>query len=173
MGEVLYVYAIGRDGHQLPQGIEAVDGSDRLSAVGSDGLTAFVTPVDDVDFSQGVIDARAKDVEWLGALGYRHQNVMVALMRGGTIIPLRAFTLFHYRMHALFGSLPDRCDHTRREFGSGRSQCLRGMRSVRLGMPDGRRSLCAAELRRPDAAAAHAASDLPQGWWDQREGIVS
>src|SRR5215212_574560 len=94
MGEVLYVYAIGRDGHQLPQGIEAVDGSDRLSAVGSDGLTAFVTPVDDVDFSQGVIDARAKDVEWLGALGYRHQNVMVALMRGGTIIPLRAFTLF-------------------------------------------------------------------------------
>ena len=27
-------------------------------------------------------------------LGYRHQSVMAALMRGGTIIPLRAFTLF-------------------------------------------------------------------------------
>ena len=33
-------------------------------------------------------------VEWLGAIGYRHQAVMSALMRGGTVIPLRAFTLF-------------------------------------------------------------------------------
>lgn len=94
MGEVLYVYAIGREGHSLPDAIEAVDGSSRLTAVTASGLAAFATPVDDVDFSQGVIDARAKDVEWLGALGYRHQNVMAALMRGGTIIPLRAFTLF-------------------------------------------------------------------------------
>jgi hypothetical protein len=82
---ILYVYAIGRAGHPLPDDVEAVDGG---------GLTAFVSPVDEVEFSQPVIDARAKDVEWLGAIGYRHQNVMNALMRGGTIIPLRAFTLF-------------------------------------------------------------------------------
>lgn len=82
---ILYVYAIGRGGHPLPDDVEAVDGG---------GLTAFVTPVDEVEYSQPVIDARAKDVEWLGAIGYRHQNVMNALMRGGTIIPLRAFTLF-------------------------------------------------------------------------------
>ena len=82
---ILYVYAIGRTGHPLPDDVEAVDGG---------GLTAFFSPVDEVEFSQPVIDARSKDVEWLGAIGYRHQSVMAALLRGGTIIPLRAFTLF-------------------------------------------------------------------------------
>jgi hypothetical protein len=94
MPEILYVYAIARAGQPMPERVEAVDGSDRLSVVTSGELAAFFTPVDDVDFSQGVIDARAKDVEWLGSIGYRHQSVMNALMHGGTIIPLRAFTLF-------------------------------------------------------------------------------
>src|SRR5438132_10854990 len=82
---ILYVYAIGRAGHPLPDDVEAVDGG---------GLSAFFAPVDEVEFSQPVIDARSKDVEWLGRIGYRHQSVMTALMRGGTLIPLRAFTLF-------------------------------------------------------------------------------
>jgi hypothetical protein len=94
MPDIHYVYAIARAGHALPERVEAIDTSDRLNAVTAGELTAFVTPVDDVDFSQGVIDARAKDVEWLGGIGYRHQSVMSALMHGGTIIPLRAFTLF-------------------------------------------------------------------------------
>jgi len=94
MPEILYVYAIARAGHPMPTRVEAIDGSDRLDVVAAGELSAFVTAVDDVDFSQGVIDARAKDVEWLGAIGYRHQSVMNALMHGGTIIPLRAFTLF-------------------------------------------------------------------------------
>jgi len=92
--DILYVYAIARAGHSLPERVEAIDGSDRLNAVTAGDIVAFVTPVDDVDFSQGVIDARAKDVEWLGSIGYRHQSVMSALMHGGTIVPLRAFTLF-------------------------------------------------------------------------------
>ncbi len=92
--QILYVYAIGRAEHPLPEGTEAVDGSDRLAAVQAGDLSAFYTAVDDLDFSQPVIDARSKDVEWLGAIGYRHQAVMTALMRGGTVIPLRAFTLF-------------------------------------------------------------------------------
>jgi len=85
--EVLYVYAIGRAGHALPDELDVV-------ALHVDGLTAFYAVVDAVEYSQAVIDARSKDVEWLGAIGYRHQSVMSALMRGGTVIPLRAFTLF-------------------------------------------------------------------------------
>jgi hypothetical protein len=92
--EVLYVYAIGRSGHAVPERVEAVDGSDHIASVEADGLTAFYTAVDAVEFSQPVIDSRSKDVEWLGAIGYRHQSVMAALMQGGTVIPLRAFTLF-------------------------------------------------------------------------------
>ncbi|MGH9419967.1 MAG: GvpL/GvpF family gas vesicle protein [Thermoanaerobaculia bacterium] len=94
MPDVLYVYAIARAGHPMPSPVDAIDGSGRIDVVTAGALAAFVTPVDDVDFSQGVIDARAKDVEWLGSIGFRHQSVMNALMHGGTIIPLRAFTLF-------------------------------------------------------------------------------
>lgn len=99
---ILYVYAIGRAGHPVPDDVEAVDGS---------GLTAFVAPVDEVEFSQPVIDARSKDVEWLGRIGYRHQSVMAELMRGGTIIPLRAFTLF--KTHA---TLKHHLDENREQF---------------------------------------------------------
>jgi hypothetical protein len=94
MPDVLYVYAIGHASHPLPERVEAINGSNRVGNVVAGDVAAFVTPVDDVEFSQGVIDARAKDVEWLGGIGYRHQSVMSALMRGGTIVPLRAFTLF-------------------------------------------------------------------------------
>ena len=87
MPQVLYVYAIGKAGHPLPEDVD-------VASIDSDGLTAFYAAVDAVEFSQPVIDARSKDVEWLGAIGYRHQTVMSALMRGGTVIPLRAFTLF-------------------------------------------------------------------------------
>ncbi len=91
---ILYVYAIGRAGHPEPERVEAIDGSDVVRIIPCGALAAFATPVDPAEFSQPVIDARSKDVEWLGAIGYRHQSVMAALMRGGTILPLRAFTLF-------------------------------------------------------------------------------
>lgn len=94
VAQVLYVYAIAGADHPMPVRAEAVDGSDHLAMVQGNGLGAFYTAVDGADFSQAVIDARSNDVEWLGAIGYRHQAVMSALMRGGTIIPLRAFTLF-------------------------------------------------------------------------------
>jgi hypothetical protein len=90
----LYVYAIGRADHPLPGEVEAIDGSAHVDVVVDGRLAAFCSRVELDDFSQAVIDARANDVEWLGAIGYRHQSVMMALMRGGTILPLRAFTLF-------------------------------------------------------------------------------
>jgi len=84
---VLYVYAIGRASHPVP------DDND-VTVLKAGNLAAFYSLVDAAEYSQPVIDARSKDVEWLGAIGYRHQSVMSALMRGGTVIPLRAFTLF-------------------------------------------------------------------------------
>ena len=85
MSDILYVYAIGRGRHPA---------SDEVRKLESGELAAFYAPVDAADYSQEAIDARSKDVEWLGAIGYRHQSVMTELMRGGTVIPLRAFTLF-------------------------------------------------------------------------------
>lgn len=93
----LWTYAIARAGHPLPQRVEAIDGSTSVQSVESSGLAAFVTPVDLREYSQQAVDAHAGDIEWLGAIGYRHQAVMQALMNGGTVIPLRAFTLFGSR----------------------------------------------------------------------------
>ena len=90
----LWLYAIGRAGHPLPQRAEAVDGSDRVDAITEGPLVGFATPVDLRAYSQQTVDSHAGDIEWLGAIGYRHQSVMQSLMSGGTVIPLRAFTLF-------------------------------------------------------------------------------
>jgi len=92
--DILYVYAVGRAGQQAPLEAEAVDGSSRIDGFDEGPLCAFFTRVDGAEFSQEGIDRRAGDLEWLGAIGYRHQATTAALMRGGTIVPLRAFTLF-------------------------------------------------------------------------------
>ncbi|HSP33405.1 MAG TPA: GvpL/GvpF family gas vesicle protein [Thermoanaerobaculia bacterium] len=90
----LWLYAIGRAGHPVPEGVEAIDGSSNLEMIVEGPLSAFVTPVDLRGYSQVAVDAHAGDLAWLGAIGYRHQAVMQALMNGGTVIPLRAFSLF-------------------------------------------------------------------------------
>ncbi|HEX2059841.1 MAG TPA: GvpL/GvpF family gas vesicle protein [Thermoanaerobaculia bacterium] len=89
---MIYVYAITRDA-VTPDG-EAVDGSHRFGTTSAGNLCAVFTPVRAEEFSQDVIDRRAGDLEWLGAIGYRHQAVMAELMKKTTLVPLRAFTLF-------------------------------------------------------------------------------
>ena len=89
---VLYVYAITRDA--VTPEAEAVDMSRHFDAVEAAGVAAVFTRVSREQFSQDVIDARSKDLEWLGAIGYRHQDVVSDLMKRTAIVPLRAFTLF-------------------------------------------------------------------------------
>lgn len=89
---ILYVYAITRTG-SLPE-CEGVDGTKRFGSVAADGVAAVYSTVDRGAFSQESIDARAKDLEWLGAIGYRHQEVVGSLMKNAAVVPLRAFTLF-------------------------------------------------------------------------------
>ncbi|HVS33765.1 MAG TPA: GvpL/GvpF family gas vesicle protein [Thermoanaerobaculia bacterium] len=92
MTPILYVYAITREPVE-PQS-EAVDMSRNFGSISAAGVAAVYTPVDGADFSQEAIDSRAGDLEWLGAIGYRHQGVVTDLMKRTAIIPLRAFTLF-------------------------------------------------------------------------------
>jgi hypothetical protein len=90
--KVLYVYAV-TGGAVSPHG-EAVDGSTNFGSVTADGVGAVYTPVEREEFSQDAIDRRAGDLEWLGAIGYRHQAIVGDLMKHTSIVPLRAFTLF-------------------------------------------------------------------------------
>ena len=57
-------------------------------------MSAVFTAVNAEAFSQETIDRRAGDLEWLGAIGYRHQAVIQDVMKQSAVIPLRAFTLF-------------------------------------------------------------------------------
>jgi hypothetical protein len=92
MTSVLYVYAV--TGEAMTPDAEGVDGTTRFGTTESDGIHAVFTAVNADEFSQDVIDRRAGDLEWLGAIGYRHQAVMADLMKKTAIVPLRAFTLF-------------------------------------------------------------------------------
>jgi len=89
---VLYVYAIARDA--ITPRVEAVDRSARFVAVKGGGVFAIATPVNANEFSQEAIDSHAGNLDWVGAIGYRHQGVVAELMRETAIIPLRAFSLF-------------------------------------------------------------------------------
>jgi len=89
---VIYVYCVTRDA--VIPGTEGVDGTRRFATASSDGVCAVYTCVNAHEFSQEAIDSRAGDLEWLGAIGYRHQDVVSDLMKQTAIVPLRAFTLF-------------------------------------------------------------------------------
>jgi hypothetical protein len=99
MARVLYVYAIGEalEPDMLGPATEAVDHGTEFSVIRAAGLTAIFNEVDADHFSQEEIDRRASDVGWLGDIGYRHQNVISALAKKTTVIPLRAFTMFSNR----------------------------------------------------------------------------
>lgn len=96
---VLYVYAIRAEGPStgraaISLATDAVDRSRNFRSVTAAGLAAIVTPVPLGEFSQEAVDRRAGDLEWLGAIGYRHQGVIIELMKEGDVLPLRAFSLF-------------------------------------------------------------------------------
>ncbi len=88
----LYVYAVTRD-PVIPD-CTAVNRTHDFGTVRDDGVCAVYTRVDEKEFGQEAIDRRASDIEWLGAIGYRHQDVVSELMKATAIVPLRAFTLF-------------------------------------------------------------------------------
>lgn len=89
---MIYVYAVTRQA-VIPDS-EAVDQSRRFGVTTFGRVSAVFTPVKEEEFTQEVIDRRSGDLEWLGAIGYRHQGVISALMSSTAVVPLRAFTLF-------------------------------------------------------------------------------
>jgi len=106
---VLYVYAIASsaDPEQLAAESASIDGGSSFETCQVDDLTAVYTQVPASDFSQEVIDSHAADMEWLGAIGWRHQTVVDRIASRSAVVPLRAFTMFHSRA-SLEGFLRER-----------------------------------------------------------------
>ena len=130
---VLYVYAIGRStsthgrATALSLMAEAVDQSRNFDSVTASGLEATVTPVPRDEFSQEAVDRRAGDLEWLGAIGYRHQGVIIELMKGGDVLPLRAFSLFSSEatLHRYLEENAERLQNVLRRLAGKREWTLR------------------------------------------------
>jgi len=89
---VIYVYAITRE--PATPDVEGIDQTRRFGSTSIGGVSAVFTAVNAEGFSQEAIDSRAGDLEWLGAIGYRHQAVVQDVMKKTAVVPLRAFTLF-------------------------------------------------------------------------------
>ena len=89
---MIYVYAVTRE--PVTPDCEGIDQTRRFGVATTSDVSAVFTAVRDEEFSQENIDHRAADLEWLGAIGYRHQAVVSDLMKRTAVVPLRAFTLF-------------------------------------------------------------------------------
>ena len=111
---VLYVYAVTAE--PVSPDAEAIDQTKHFGHTTAGGVSAVYTPVSAEEFSQEVIDQRAGDLEWLGAIGYRHQAVVSDLMKATAIVPLRAFTLFSSE-EALRRYLRENADMLRKVLG--------------------------------------------------------
>ena len=60
--------------------------SRHFGAVTSDGVAAVYSPVDGAAFSQEVIDRRAGDLEWLGAIGIIAKYVIAIVTTCGDVV---------------------------------------------------------------------------------------
>jgi hypothetical protein len=94
MPDALYVYAIGPRGALRVPDVEGVDGRREFVVVEQGEIAALAGRVDAAEFSQEAIDARAADLDWIGTIGWRHQQVVTAAREEADAIPLGAFSLF-------------------------------------------------------------------------------
>lgn len=94
MTQALYVYAIAGRGELRIPDAEGVDGRRDFAVIEEGALAALASRVDAAEFSQEAIDARAADLDWVGEIGWRHQQVIAAARESADAIPLGAFALF-------------------------------------------------------------------------------
>ena len=174
---MLYVYVVTREG-VIPE-VEGIDGTRRFGSASVDGVAAVFTAVNAEEFSQEAIDRRAGDLEWLGAVGYRHQAVVSDLMKSAAIVPLRAFTLFSseealraylHEHHDMLAKTLDRLDGKQEwtmrveleparwsEALSGRVEALRALEQEIESAPPGKAFLLRKKLDDERKRASHAA----------------
>ncbi|HSN68720.1 MAG TPA: GvpL/GvpF family gas vesicle protein [Thermoanaerobaculia bacterium] len=94
MPNVIYLYAIAPRGALVAPDLEGVDGRHDFVVIEEGEVAALAGRVDAEEFSQEAIDARASDLDWIGQIGWRHQQVVAAAREQADAIPLGAFSLF-------------------------------------------------------------------------------
>ncbi|HET9947467.1 MAG TPA: GvpL/GvpF family gas vesicle protein [Longimicrobiales bacterium] len=94
MTSILYLYGfVTAEMPAPPAELPGVD--DRPVRIAS--LGRFAAAVSDVDrntYAAGAIEARLRDLAWVGARGLEHERVVTWLADHGSVLPMRLFTLF-------------------------------------------------------------------------------
>jgi hypothetical protein len=102
---LLYLYGIvPHDTPEPPAELRGVHGA-AVRLLDAAGARAVVSEVPEAEFSAEAIDARLKEVEWVGARGAEHERVLTWFVDRGTIIPFSLFSL-----HRDAGALAERLD---------------------------------------------------------------
>ncbi|WP_406090626.1 GvpL/GvpF family gas vesicle protein [Streptomyces sp. NBC_01013] len=94
--EMVYVYAIGREGpalHALASRLPGVDGRP-LRPVSGGGLCALVSPVPADTFSEQGLAAQMEDLDRLEAVARAHHAVVDAAFAEASVLPMRLATVY-------------------------------------------------------------------------------
>jgi hypothetical protein len=80
-----------------PERLALVSGVDRepVRSVESSGLAAVVGSVDLEDFGEEALRRNLEDIEWLEACARAHHRVLEAVVRLGSVVPIRLAVVFH------------------------------------------------------------------------------
>lgn len=109
-GVMYYIYAVVRPkaGHtSLTLPAEGVLPQVAVSALSYQNLLAIISPIPEAECNADTLQAYMQDLEWLQDRVLAHQNVLVSLLDGYTMVPLQLFTLY-YTEHRILDMLSQR-----------------------------------------------------------------
>src|SRR5690606_8304130 len=91
-----YAYGVQRAADPRPPALAGVGGA-AVEGVEAAGLRALVSAVPAADYGEDSLRRRLEDLDWLDANARAHEDVLVAAMGGGPVLPLRFATVFRGR----------------------------------------------------------------------------
>lgn len=95
-GHLWYAYGVQRAADPRPPALAGVGGA-AVEGVEAAGLRALVSAVPAADYGEDSLRRRLEDLDWLDANARAHEDVLVAAMGGGPVLPLRFATVFRGR----------------------------------------------------------------------------
>ena len=94
MSALLYLYGFAPgDAAAPPADLRGVDGGD-VMVLPLSAFAAVVSSVEGPVYRAGALEARLKDLEWVGSRGVEHERVVTWFADNATIVPARLLTLF-------------------------------------------------------------------------------
>lgn len=89
-----YVYGIASARIEIPDELAGIDPRYEVAGVEEGGLAAIVSPVSLSEFGEEPLHDNLNDVGWLEEKARAHEHVLDAVLRRGTVVPLRLCTIY-------------------------------------------------------------------------------